>query len=183
MNLLTNTFRFRGLNNPLAYRDEVATTLLIGSAQMTMDFCDFLESHGDTVRSQQVVNLVIKQTPEYWQAYDKKARFLKLTQTQKDSMYAGYYVYLDSLMATNPDNYYYHQYKALALQYDGRGSEAVVEAEKAYESNPAISVTYRTLINVYVMNGRREDAMRVSRDFLRNNPGDPTARAVAAGRF
>jgi pentatricopeptide repeat protein len=98
-------------------------------------------------------------------------------------MYADYFAYLDRLMATNPENYYYHQYKALVLQYDGKGSEAVSEAEKAYEINPAIPVTYRTLINVYVLNGRREDAMRVSRDFLRTNPGDPTARAVAAGRF
>ena len=86
-------------------------------------------------------------------------------------------------MATNPDNYYYHQYKTLALQYNGKGSEAVAEAEKAYKINPAIGVTYRTLINIYVLNGRREDAMRVSREFLRTNPGDPTARTVAAGRF
>jgi hypothetical protein len=183
MNLLTNTFQARELNNPRAYRDEVATTLLIGSAQMMMEFCDFLDSRGDTVRGQQVADLVIKRTPEFWQAYDRSARYLKLTQTQKDSMYADYFVYLDSLMATNPDNYYYHQYKALALQYNGKGSEAVAEAEKAYEVNPAIGVTYRTLINIYVFNGRREDAMRVSRDFLRTNPGDPTARAVAAGRF
>jgi hypothetical protein len=183
MNLFTNIFQARELNNPRAYRDEVATTLLIGAAQMTMDFCDFLDSRGDSVRGQQVTDLVIRQTPEYWQAYDKKARYLKLTQTQKDSMYAGYFAYLDSLMVTNPDNYYYHQYKALVLQYDGKGPEAVTEAEKAYEINPAISVTYRTLINIYVINGRREDAMRVSRDFLRTNPGDHTAQAVAAGRF
>jgi hypothetical protein len=183
MNLLTNTFLTRELNNPRAYRDEVATTLLIGSAQMMMEFCDFLDSRGDTVRSQQVTDLVIERTPEFWQTYDRRARYLKLTPTQKDSMYADYFAYLDSLMVTNPDNYYYHQYKALALQYNGKGSEAVSEAEKAFEINPAIPVTYRTLINMYVLNNRREDAMRVSREFLRTNPGDPTARAVAAGRF
>ena len=183
MNLLTNTFRARELNNSRAYRDEVATTLIIGTAQMMMEFCDFLDSRGDTVRSQQVADLVIEQTPEFWQAYDKRARHLKLTQTQKDSMYADYFVYLDNLIATNPENYYYHQYKALALQTNGKGSEAVSEAEKAYEINPAIPVTYRTLINMYVLNNRREDAMRVSRDFLHTNPGDPTARAVTAGRF
>jgi hypothetical protein len=183
MNLLTNTFRARELNNPRAYRDEVATTLLIGAAQMTMGFCDFLDSRGDTVRSQQVVDLVIKQTPEFWQAYDTRARHLKYTPAQKDSMSVGYFAFLDTLMATNPDNYYYHEYKALTLQYSGRGPEAVLEAEKGYEINPTIPMTYRTLIDIYVLNGRREDAMRVSRDFLRTNPGDPTARAVAAGRF
>jgi hypothetical protein len=183
MNLLTNTFKFRELNNPRAYRDEVATTLLIGSAQMMMEFCDFLESRGDTVRSKQVADLVIQQTPEFWQAYDRKAKHLKLTEPQKDSMYADYFTFLDKLMATNPENYYYHQYKALSLQYSGKGAEAISEAEKAFEINPAISVTYRTLINIYVLNGRREDAIRVSRDFLRTNPGDPTARTVASGRF
>jgi hypothetical protein len=183
MNLLTNTFMSRELNNPRAYRDEVATTLIIGTAQLMMDFCDFLETRGDTARSQQVTNLMIEQTPEFWQSYERRARHLKLTPTQKDSTYADYLAYLDKLIATNPDNYYYHQYKALTLQTNGKGAEAVAEAEKAFEINPAIPVTYRTLLNMYVINGRREEAMRVSRDFLRTNPGDPTARAVASGRF
>ena len=61
----------------------MATTLLIGSAQMMMEFCDFLEVRGDTVRSIQVVDLVIKQIPEFWQAYDKKARYLKMSPSKK----------------------------------------------------------------------------------------------------
>ncbi len=183
INLLENTFLARGLSNPKAFRDEVATTLIVGTSQMMVGLCDYLESHGDSTRALKVADLLIKQTPEFWMAYDKRARYLHYSQEQKDSMYAAYFAFLDSLIATSPNNYYYHQYKALTLQYKGDGAGAIAEAEKAYEINPAIPMTFRTLVNVYVLNGRREEAISVSRDFLRTNPYDNTARAVASGRF
>ncbi len=98
-------------------------------------------------------------------------------------MYQDYFKLVDQLIAFNPENIYYYQYKALALQYLGRGSEAVRVSEIAYQINPVMPVTYRSLVSLYVQNGRREDAVRISREFLRTNPGDPTARSVASGQF
>ncbi len=183
MHLLSDVFQERNLNNPDSYRDEVSTTLLIGSDQMIMDFVDYLERQGDTTRALQVVDRMIKSTPEFWQAYDRKARYEKMSPEQRNSLFEDYLAYLNKIIAGNPDNYYYYQYKALAMQTLGRADEAVKAAEMAYRINPVIQVTYRTLINVYVINGRREDAMRISREFLLTNPNDPTARAVASGRF
>jgi hypothetical protein len=183
MNLFTNVYRMKGLDNPKVYRDEVATTLVIGSAQMMMDFSDFLEKTGDSTRSRQMVDLVIEQIPEYWQPYAKRAQILKLDRPQIDSLFVPYLNYLDNLIAINPDNILYYQYKALTMQYLGRGSEAIRACELAYELNPTVPVTYRSLLTIYVSNGKRDDAIRISKEYLKTNPTDNTARTVASGRF
>jgi hypothetical protein len=183
MHLVRDVFQMRNLNSSTSYRDEVTTTLVIGSAQMMIEFSDYLAARGDTVRARAVVDLVIQQTPEFWLSYDKKAGLEKMSPEQKNSLYENYFAFLDRLIAINPDNYYYYQYKALSLQFLGRGSEAIPLAEKAYLVNPAIPVTFRTLVNIYVINGKRDDAIRISREFLKTNPDDQTARAVASGRF
>jgi tetratricopeptide (TPR) repeat protein len=183
MDLFANVFKYRPLNDPSSFRDEVATTLLIGCAQMMSDFSSYLERRGDTTKALQVATLMREQFPEFWYSYDKLPRYLNYTQAQKDSMDSEYFAFLDKLIATNPENYYYHQYKALTLQYAGKGEEAIAESEKAYKINPVLPITYRSLVEMYAVNGRRDDAIRVSREFLLTNPTDPTARAVAAGRF
>lgn len=183
MNLFTNVYKMGSVSNPNIYRDEVATTLVIGTAQMMMEFAEYLDSHRDSTRARQVVDLMTKQIPEYWQALGKRAQMLKYDSLQTRTMFASYFTYLDSLMAINPDNIMYYQYRGLALQYLGRGEEAIKACEEAYKINPTVPVTYRSLLTIYASNGRRDDAMRISREYLKTNPTDQTARTVASGRF
>lgn len=181
--LFLNVYRTTGINDPKLFREEVATTLIIGSVQTGMEFVDYLEANGDTTLALAVTEDMINDFPEFWQSYTRMARIRGFSEAQTDSMYQDYFKLVDQLIAFNPENIYYYQYKALALQYLGRGSEAVRVSEIAYQINPVMPVTYRSLVSLYVQNGRREDAVRISREFLRTNPGDPTARSVASGQF
>jgi hypothetical protein len=183
MHLFRDVCKMDGINDPHVFRDEVATTLIIGTAQMMAEFVDYLDSKKDSTRSNEINDLMIKQLPEFWQSYAKKASTQNISKEKQEEFFKPYFVYLDSLIAINPDNIFYYQYKALALQYLGKSQEAIAAAEEAYKMNPVVPVTYRSLLSLYMSVGRRDDAVQISRDYLRTNPSDPTARQVATGRF
>ncbi len=181
--LFLNVYRYTGIDDPKVFREEVATTLIIGAIQSEMEFVDFLESQGDTALAMKITEDMIERYPEFWQSYTRRARLRGFSAVETETMYEEYFKYIDKLIAFNSENIYYYQYKALALQYIGRGAEAIRVSEMAYQINPVTSATFRTLISLYIQNGRREDAIRVARDYLRTNPGDPAARSVSAGQF
>lgn len=181
--LFLNTYRTTGIDDPRVFREEVATTLIIGSVQSGMEFVDYLESRGDTALALTVTEDMATHYPEFWQSYTRMARIRGFSAAETDSMYQEYFKFIDKLIAFNPENIYYYQYKALALQYLGRGAEAVRVSEIAYRINPVMPVTFRSLVTLYIQNGRREDAVRIAREYLRTNPGDPGAKSISAGQF
>lgn len=181
--LFLNVYQANGINDPEVFREEVATTLIIGSVQSGMEFVDFLESRGDTALALTVTESMIEDFPEFWQSYTRMARIRGFSPEETDSMYESYFQYIDKLIAFNPDNIYYYQYKALALQYLGRGTEAIRYSEQAYMIDPVAPVTFRSIVSLYIQNGRREDAVRVAREYLKTNPGDPAARSISSGQF
>ncbi len=180
---LFRNYRVRGLDDLRVYRDEVATTLAIGSMQVGVEFIDYLTRNQQPEKARELAELFVRQYPEFWQFRAVLADQLKFTPEQTDSALTEYLKYCNQMIASNPDNIFYYQYKALTLQTLKRSSEAVGAAEIAYRINPASQITYRSLLSLYAQNGRREDAMRISREYLVSNPHDQTARAVAAGQF
>lgn len=181
--LFLNVYRTNGLNDPKVFRDEVATTLIIGAVQSEMDLVDFIENRKDTALAITLTDHMIRTYPEFWHSYARMTRLRGLSAAESDSMFAEYFKYIDKLIAINPENVYYYQYKALALQYLGRGPEAIQVSEEAYRVNPVMPVTFRALVGLYIQNGRREDAVRVARDYLKTNPTDQAARSISAGQF
>lgn len=181
--LFLNVYRTNGINDPKVFREEVATTLIIGSVQSGMEFVDYLESRGDTALALTVTDDMIESFPEFWQSYTRMAKIRGFSKAETDSMYEAYFKYIDKLIAFNPDNIYYYQYKALALQYLGRGTEAIHYSELAYNIDPVSPVAFRAIVSLYIQNGRREDAVRVAREYLKTNPGDPAARSISSGQF
>lgn len=176
--LLEDVYRYRGLDDPEVYREEVATSLVIGDAQTMMEFADELERSGDTSSALSATDIMIDRIPELWQPYARKGLYLNLGTAGTDSLLTDYFAFLDKLQAHNPDNIYYHQYRGMALQYLGRLDEAIEAYEKSYQMNRALIVTYRSLLGVLMQAGRYERALDISREFLKTNPGDPTATAV-----
>ncbi|MGB5107396.1 MAG: DUF2723 domain-containing protein [Candidatus Zixiibacteriota bacterium] len=181
--LFMNVYRTTGIDDPKVFREEVATTLIIGAVQSEMSFVDYLEATGDTALALTINDDMIRRFPEFWQSYTRMARIRGFSAAETDSMYEEYFKYIDRLIAFNPDNIYYYQYKALGLQYLGRGSEAIRVSEIAYKINPVTAVTFQSLATLYIQNGRREDALRIAREYLRTNPGDQAARAISSGQF
>ncbi len=183
MDLFMNTYRSTGINDPRVYREEVATTFIIGSVQSQMSFVDYLESSGDTAAALAMTEDMIRRFPEFWQSYTRMAKIRGFSAAETEAMYDEYFKYINQLIAFNPDNIYYYQYKALALQYLGRGDEAMRTSEIAYKINPVMAVTFQSLATLYIQNGKREDAIRIAREYLRTNPGDPAARSISSGQF
>ena len=181
--LFMNVYRSTGINDPKVFREDVATTLIIGAVQSQMSFVDYLESTGDTALALTMTEDMIKRFPEFWQSYTRMSMIRKFSAAETDSMYQEYFKYVDQLIAFNPDNIYYYQYKAMALQYLGRGPEAIKVSEKSYNINPVMAVTFQSLATLYIQNGKREDAVRIAREYLRTNPGDPAARSISTGQF
>ena len=101
----------------------------------------------------------------------------------KPGGYARFAQYLDKLVTHNPDNLYYYQYHGMALQYLGRVAESLEPLQKSYEINPALPITYRSLLGVYLALNRRAEAVAISRKYLETNPHDPTAEAVISGKI
>lgn len=181
--LFTNVYKSTNMDDPKAFREEVATSLIIGAVQSEMEFADYLAARGDTATALVITQDVIDRYPEFWQSYSRLARFKNYSEAETDEIFAKYHEYIDKMIEFNPENIYYYQYKALALQYRGRGAEAITTSEKAFEINPAIQMTFRMLVGLYIQNGRREDAIRVAREFLKTNPSDQAARQISAGQF
>ncbi len=180
---LFRNYRARGLDDLNVYRDEVATTLAIGSMQMGIEFIDYLKRNQQPEKALELAELFIRQYPEFWQFYAVLGDLRNYSKEQIDSTLNAYLPYCEKLIQSNPENIFYYQYKALALNTLGRPAEAIAASEQAYRIHPASAITYRSLLSLYAQNGQREDAMRISREFLVSNPNDQTARAVAAGQF
>ncbi len=181
--LYMNVYQARNLDNPESYRERVATTLIVAGVQMGIEFADHLAREGDTTRALALTNKLIEQYPEFWQSYTRKANFEGYSPAQADSLVTDYLTYLDKLLENNDDNIFYYQYKALSLQYLQRPGEAIEMAERAFELNPVVPVTYHTLLTLYLQNGLRQKAIDISRSYLECNPGDQTALAMLSGQF
>ncbi len=182
-NLYLNVYQARELNNPKAFRDRVATTLIVAGVQMGVEYADYLASVADTTTAIKIIDKLLEQYPEFWQTYTRKATFEHFAPEQTDSLVTSYLTYLDKLIKLNPDNIFYYQYKALALQFIGRSAEAINISEKAFDMNPVVPITYRTLLTLYLQNGMRQKAVEISRHYLETNPTDQTARAVVSGQL
>lgn len=183
LDLFQNVYRATNLNNPEAFREEVATTLILDHAQTANEFLDYLDRSPLADRSATLTDHVQNQFPEFWQTYARIASTRNLSTVDRDALFNEYFLTIDKLIAFNPENIFYYQFKALALMYLGRGAEAIAVSERAYRINPVSQVTYRTLMSIYLQNGRRQDAVRISREYLIYNPLDQTARQVASGQF
>jgi tetratricopeptide (TPR) repeat protein len=181
--LMKNVYHYRGLDDPTVYRDEVATTLVVGVVQAALEMADQLVRSGDTSTAVEVLDLQINNVPEYWQPYTLKSEYLGLREQDADSLINSYIDYLDLLLDHNADNVYYHLYRGMALQHQGRFEEATLAYRNAYEINRCLQITYRTLLGAYLMTRRMEEAKEISREFLEVNPYDPTAQSIISGNF
>jgi pentatricopeptide repeat protein len=176
--LFEDVYMYKGLDDPDVYRDEVATSLVIGDIQTSMELAQEYADDGDTASALELSQFAIDKTPEFWQPYARLSVYADFDTAQTDSLFEAYFSHLDELQENNPDNLYYYQYRGMAHQYIGNINRAIEAYERSYEINPAISVTYHSLLSVYMQAGMREKALEISREFLSVNPYNQTARAV-----
>jgi tetratricopeptide (TPR) repeat protein len=178
MIFVKDIWEFRGLDDPEVYRGPVGTALVIGSLQSIIDFVHELEQQADTSKALEVDSICIDEVPEYWQSYIIKANLLGLDDAGKDSLVGEYLDYLDRLQEHNPHNVYYHIFRGMANQYIGDTEAALTAYWKAYAINRAMPITYHSLAAVLMGTGRTGEAVAISREFIKTNPGDATARAI-----
>lgn len=181
LHLIRDVYKFRGLDNPNVYRDDVATALVVGSTQNIMDFVDQLLADGDTTTADGVLDLTIKQMPTFFQAYATKAIVHQLDQAATDSLYSGFLAHLDKVQEHNPRNIYYWLFRGMAQQYVGNYDEAIAAYRQAYDINRAMPIIYHSYVRILIGTGRQAEAIAISREFLKTNPNDQTARAYATG--
>jgi tetratricopeptide (TPR) repeat protein len=181
LHLIENVYQFRGLDDPAVYRGNVGTALMVGSMQNIMDFVDYLFVQGDTATADHVLEIVKDRLPAFFQAYGTEAIVYRYDEAKTDSLYGEYLAHLDQVQAHNPDNVYYHLFRGMAEQYQGHYDAASDAYYAAYEANPAMPIVYHTLVRLLAGIGRQSEAIAISREFIKTNPNDPTARAYATG--
>jgi tetratricopeptide (TPR) repeat protein len=179
--LTKDVYRIRNLGNPKYYRDETATQMALGMAQLQYDLYDELAKMNDSVRALDVFNDLIEKVPEYSQPAFVHA-IVDSTfgiEGKTDQEYKEEYLaFVEELLDYAPDNYYCLQYKGMVLQALGRMEEGIKVLEEAYELMPTSSATYRSLMQAYISARVQSKALEVSRRYLILNPLDQSARRL-----
>lgn len=181
--LFKDVYEYRGLDNPNVYLDDVAISLVIGDVQTIMELTDQLARKGDTTQALSLVDFETEKVPSFWQGYARKAVFGNLNDSTIDTMFVDYFDYLSRVQEVAPDNVYYWQFRGMALQFLGQNEAALKAYEISYDINPVIPVTYRSLVSILLQMNRRDEAVKISRDYLKTNPNDQAATAVISGRI
>ena len=179
--LTKDVYRIRNLGNPKYYRDETATQMALGMAQLQYDLYDELAKMNDSVRAIEIFNDLLKKAPEYSQLAFVHAAVDSTfgIEGKTDQEYKEEYLaFVEELLDYAPDNYYYLQYKGMVFQALGRMEEGIKVLEEAYELMPTSSATYRSLMQAYISARMQSKALEVSRRYLILNPLDQSARRL-----
>ena len=172
--LYMNTYKFRGYENSVVYRDENATGVTINTGANGNRIVEELLKLGEKEKAVGLAELIIESYPEYWQTYVQLADFYKkegdtsktvelLTQL-RDTLVAFY----DS----NPENLFYLQDMGLTEVYIGQetGNQSQIDKGinmlwEAYNRNQNSSHAFRKLVTILAQNGRYTELREAAEKF------------------
>jgi tetratricopeptide (TPR) repeat protein len=67
--LFSNTYTFTGMETPEIYRDDNATGVFLSEGSRGVSLYEELRRRGDTAKAQEIIEKIINEYPEFWQAW------------------------------------------------------------------------------------------------------------------
>ncbi len=187
--LFMNVYSFEGMGDANTFRDDNATGVFAGLGMSTLRTIDELLRSGDRERAVALMERLMTDFPEFWQAYVSMA---DLYQQEGDTVAAlNTYQRLHDVMAeyvvVSPRNQNYVQDLGLAKWEIGRftDDQAMVEEgirllREGFDINRNSGLAYRKLYTTLGTEGRHSELLEVTRQFAtyRRNLSDPLVQAV-----
>ena len=149
--LIMNTYRYRGLNDLTAYKDENNVGLTSSYPERFSELAFECQKAGDTARAISVLSEAIRQVPYYHQQYVDLKEIYKTRgdSTSSDAVRDQAILNLKKAAETWPDLILFQQFLGVFYFYIGQHAEAVKYYERAFEIQPNNSIAFRLLRDLY----------------------------------
>jgi tetratricopeptide (TPR) repeat protein len=158
--LITRVYRYRGLNDLDAYKDDNNVGLTTTFPERFCELSDAHKSAGDTARAIEVLWEAIERVPYYHQIYvNLQQAYAELGDTAMvDSVKTVGLSKLKEAAEARPGVILYQQFLGVLYYNNGMPDSALVHYKNAYELQPNNAIAFRLLRDLTLQMQQRADA-------------------------
>ena len=179
-NLIYNVYKYRGISDLDIYKDENNVGLTTTYPERFIELAKYYSDNGDSTKARKIYLDCIEKFPYYYQSYIDLKNYYADT-VKNDSAQVIYKLGVNNLTratAAWPEIVLYRQFLGIVHYAYKNNEEAIKCYKKALELDPSNNISFRFLLQLYTMTGKRDLGEQLLDWWVSEHPEDREAQQI-----